>query len=272
MNIKPYTFEPLSGLGTVSPGVMAVPDFSLAFSGSDKGQNKSFGGNDTLPEDLKMAYDKGYTEGLEAGKAEVSKERMEIDGKIAAALEGTSSRLEGFFQTYQDVLAKAADNTARLALQISHKIAGDAIEKNAEEIIEGMVRRSMEYIYTEPGIDITVNAALAVSIKERVENIAKQKHFEGKVNINGSDAIAVGDCTIKWSDGGAKQNAAETWKKIENIIISSGADLSSADDNKEDKNLEAAEAIVETTKEGSVVAEEKIQDDNAKKDGEDDKK
>ena len=54
--------------------------------------------------------------------------------------------------------------------------------------------------------------------RERIEAIAKQSGFEGRLVILSDPDIAHGDCKLEWADGGVTSDRAATEAKIAELV------------------------------------------------------
>ena len=63
-----------------------------------------------------------------------------------------------------------------------------------------------------------INDALYDETRERVEKLAHQSGFEGKLVILSSPDIETGDCKIEWADGGMMLERAVIDAKINELV------------------------------------------------------
>ena len=54
--------------------------------------------------------------------------------------------------------------------------------------------------------------------RERIEKLAKQSGFEGRLVILAEPSIATGDCKIEWADGGVVLERAAIETKINELV------------------------------------------------------
>ena len=72
----------------------------------------------------------------------------------------------------------------------------------------------------EPG-GVRVHASAAYEVREwdtRIELLAAQAGFEGRLVILAEPAIATGDCRIEWADGGVVLDSAAIEAKISELV------------------------------------------------------
>ena len=57
---------------------------------------------------------------------------------------------------------------------------------------------------------VRVNGALYGDAKEKLEEIARMRGFEGRLVVMAEADVAPGDCRIEWADGGLKRDRETT--------------------------------------------------------------
>ena len=63
-----------------------------------------------------------------------------------------------------------------------------------------------------------INDTLYEAAREKIERLAKQSGFEGRLVILAEPAIATGDCRIEWADGGVVLDRATIEAKISELV------------------------------------------------------
>jgi flagellar assembly protein FliH len=61
-----------------------------------------------------------------------------------------------------------------------------------------------------PHVVVRLNDALYADARERLEDIARMRGFEGRLVVLAEPDIAPGDCRIEWADGGVTRERAKT--------------------------------------------------------------
>jgi len=217
MEVKPYIFEPVND-SVMRDNKLAKPDnFAEAFAEERDAVLKN---EEVLltKKDIKAAEERGYRKGLEEGRSEVDAASMEVQKKVSVVLEEVGEKMDNLFASYDNSLRESSDNSVRLALKIAKKIAGEALKANPEEAVVSIVKQSINHLYGEPEVNISINPALIGSVEEKIKKVAKEKRFDGKIIFHEDANIAESDCLIDWKDGGAGISTKEIWQKIENII------------------------------------------------------
>ena len=69
-----------------------------------------------------------------------------------------------------------------------------------------------------PHLVVRINDSLYEAARERIERLAKQSGFEGRLVILAEPDIATGDCKIEWADGGVVLERAAIDAKINELV------------------------------------------------------
>lgn len=65
---------------------------------------------------------------------------------------------------------------------------------------------------------VRINESLYDAAHERIERLAKQSGFEGRLVILAEPEIATGDCKIEWADGGVVLEREAIEAKINELV------------------------------------------------------
>jgi flagellar assembly protein FliH len=65
---------------------------------------------------------------------------------------------------------------------------------------------------------VRINDSLYEPARERIERLAKQSGFEGRLVILAEPDIETGDCKIEWADGGVVLERAAIEAKINELV------------------------------------------------------
>ena len=69
-----------------------------------------------------------------------------------------------------------------------------------------------------PHLVVRINEQLYEAARERIERLAKQSGFEGRLVILAEPDIVTGDCRIEWADGGVVLERAAIEAKINELV------------------------------------------------------
>jgi flagellar assembly protein FliH len=65
---------------------------------------------------------------------------------------------------------------------------------------------------------VRVNADLYSDAKQRLDDVARARGFEGRLVVMSEGDIAPGDCRIEWAEGGLKRDRAATEAAIAEAV------------------------------------------------------
>ncbi len=132
-------------------------------------------------------------------------------------------------------LAQAQVETLRaeaseLALAFARKLARTALEQVPTAEVEAALREAMHQAIGEPKIVLKADARVVEDLRARIESIAHEEGFEGRVLISADPTQHAADCRIEWRGGGAERHldaieeqlAALITRRFSHITPSSG--------------------------------------------------
>jgi flagellar assembly protein FliH len=69
-----------------------------------------------------------------------------------------------------------------------------------------------------PHVVVRVSEALYAVTRDKLDEIARSRGFEGRLVVLADPAIAPGDCRIEWADGGINRDYAATEAAIAEAV------------------------------------------------------
>ncbi len=106
----------------------------------------------------------------------------------------------------------------QIALSIVRKMMPDLAATTGMQEIEAMLSAAIAEMLHEPRLVVRVNESEFDSVNTKVQDIATQKAYAGKVVVLADAQIAAGDCRVEWADGGMERNTATTWTDVEAVV------------------------------------------------------
>ncbi len=165
----------------------------------------------THEETLRSARHQSYEEGFEAGRkaAEASAENrfLENAARIEEMLGDLLSRLDSR-------LAEHETEAAQLAVATARKFAMNLVAREPIVEVEGLFRDCIGKVGDAPHLVVRVNEELYEEAAGRLQTIASQSGFEGRLIVMGEPDITVGDCRIEWAEGGVNRDLKATDAQI----------------------------------------------------------
>jgi len=156
-----------------------------------------------LAEAEKAAHDKGYA--AAQGDAAVESGR-----RIAAALEHIAAGLTVAIDGLKAIEARLECEAVEVAVAVARKLVPALIAQEPFAEIAALAGNCFRELVTAPHIAVRVNDALYAAAREKLEDIARARNFEGRLVVLAEPEIAVGDCRIEWADGGINRDSAAT--------------------------------------------------------------
>ena len=140
------------------------------------------------------------------GKAEGMKEAKQQQGELIAGLLQKALALAEQLAADEDrrEIEKCIETT-KLTMKVAHKILPRfALEYDLPEI-EHVILQAIEARKDEPRIAVTVPTVHLEALKIRMDALALEKGYAGKVILVADDALPRTDCRVEWADGGAER-------------------------------------------------------------------
>lgn len=142
------------------------------------------------------AFEKGKAEALASLEAETLAQVQTMNAQL---LELAAQR-----GALQDTMARASVELAHLS---ALKIADVLIERGPGRLVAETVLHALPLVIGEARIVVRLAEPLVDHIKSRMDDMAMEAGFVGKVVLLGDERIAPGDCRIEWANGGIERRA-----------------------------------------------------------------
>jgi flagellar assembly protein FliH len=166
-------------------------------------------------EDLQLAREVAFEDGRGAGLAEAAEAS---DRMLAAAMLALSTNMASL----HDAQAEASDLNQRVAVRVAQavlkKVLPAVCERHAFEEVTRVVEECLGHVLDEPRIIVRVSAPLVDPVRERIEAVALDHGFEGRVVVQPDARVVLGDCKVEWNDGGAERDQARLLRDIDETV------------------------------------------------------
>ncbi len=138
------------------------------------------------------------------------------------ALERTVAALTISVRAALDVshaeIEQVRDDAARLALAMAKKIAPAALAALPTGDVEVALRQAMHQAIAEPRITLRAAPAVTEVLGPRLNDIAHEEGYEGRVLIAADPAMTGADCRIEWRGGGAERSESSIEDALNALI------------------------------------------------------
>ena len=157
------------------------------------------------------AYRNGYDTALREAK-------VESDRRAATALQEIGVAIKGIAARYSGIESRMETEAVDVALAVARKLAGDLIAREPLGEITALVSDCFAQLVSTPHLVVRINDTLYEAAHTRIEALAKQSGFAGRLIILAEPSIQTGDCRIEWADGGVVLERAAIEAKINELV------------------------------------------------------
>ena len=164
---------------------------------------------------LGEAESKGFRDGFEAAEKEGTAVAAR---RTAVAFEQIGDALDRIARGLGAVEQRIETESVELAAAIARKLAPELVAREPFAEISALAAECFKHLSHAPHVVVRVNDALHEIARERLDEVARTRGFEGRLVVVAESEIAVGDCKIEWADGGVVRNTAKTDTVIGNAI------------------------------------------------------
>jgi len=152
-------------------------------------------------EEIDQICAKARAEGMKSGEIRAQEAVAQGARDLSAALRETLARAKDEIRLLRREAAEIAFATAR-------KLAPMALDALPAADVENALRDAIHQAIGEPRLVLRASARVVEALSPRIEKIAHEEGFEGRVILAADPAIKGADCRIEWRGGGAERNEA----------------------------------------------------------------
>jgi flagellar assembly protein FliH len=196
---------------------MAAPAkflFDMDFSAPDKKRERPATAAE-VAQKIAAAEARAYRDGFDAAQREA---KAENDRRIALALEEIRLGIQGIAARFSGIETRMETEAVDVAVAVARKLCSELIAGEPLSEITGLVSDCFSQLVSTPHLVVRINDQLYETARERIERLAKQSGFEGRLVILAEPEIANGDCRIEWADGGVVLERAAIEAKINELV------------------------------------------------------
>lgn len=196
---------------------MAAPAkflFDLDFAAPEKTRDEIMTAAD-VAEKIANAEARAYRSGYDAGQFEA---KSESDRRSALALEEIGVAMAGISTGFGNLEARMETEAVDVAVSIARKLCNDLIAAEPLTEIMALVSDCFKQLVATPHMVVRINDQLYEEARERIERLAKQCGFQGRLVILAEPDVVNGDCKIEWADGGVVLERTVIEAKISELV------------------------------------------------------
>jgi flagellar assembly protein FliH len=196
---------------------MAAPAkylFDMDFSAPDKTRERPATPSE-IAQKIAAAEARAYRDGFDAGQREA---KAESDRRTALALEEIGLAVKGIATRFSGIEIRMETEAVDVAVAVARKLCSELIAAEPLGEVTALVSDCFSQLVSTPHLVVRINDSLYEAARERIERLAKQSGFEGRLVILAEPEIATGDCRIEWADGGVVLERAAIDVKINELV------------------------------------------------------
>ena len=168
-----------------------------------------------IAQKIAAAEANAYRNGYEAAQREA---KVEADRRMASALEEIKIHMQGVAARVSGVEARMETEAVEVAIAVARKLCSALVAAEPLGEITGLVKDCFAHLVATPHLVVRINDQLYEVARERIEKLAKQSGFEGRLVILAEPEIPTGDCRIEWADGGVVLERTAIDAKINELV------------------------------------------------------
>ncbi|MBN9544435.1 MAG: hypothetical protein J0I19_03105 [Alphaproteobacteria bacterium] len=162
-------------------------------------------------EEIETLRASAQAEGTQAASVRAAENIERTATALVAALRAALDR------SHDEIEAVRAE-AAALALAAAKKIAPAALAALPAGDVENALREAMHQAIGEPRITLRAAPDVIAALEGKVEAIAHEEGYDGRVILAADPAIANADCRIEWRGGGSERSEAAIEAALDALI------------------------------------------------------
>ena len=187
--------------------------FDVDFAAPDKSRDRPTQAE--LAQKVAEAESHAYRAGFEAAQHEA---RVESDRRAALALEEIGLAIKGIATRFTGIETRMETEAVDVAVAVARKLCTELVAREPLGEITALVSDCFSHLVSTPHLVVRIHDSLYEAARDRIEGMAKQAGFEGRLVILAEPDIATGDCRIEWADGGVVLERAAIEAKISELV------------------------------------------------------
>ncbi|WP_454631922.1 FliH/SctL family protein [Bradyrhizobium cenepequi] len=158
---------------------------------------------------------RAYRNGYDAAQREA---KAESDRRAALALEEIALAIKAIASRFSGIEVRMETEAVDVAVAVARKLCSELIAREPLGEITALVSDCFAHLVSTPHLVVRINDALYEGAREKIERLAAQNGFQGRLVILAEPTIATGDCRIEWADGGMVLERATIEAKINELV------------------------------------------------------
>jgi flagellar assembly protein FliH len=188
--------------------------FDMDFSAPNKTRERPATPSE-IAQKIASAEARAYRDGYDTAQREA---KAESDRRTALALEEIAIGIQGIATRFSGIETRMETEAVDVAVAVARKLCSELISGEPLVEISRLVSDCFSHLVSTPHLVVRINDSLYEAAHERIERLAKQSGFAGRLVILAEPEIANGDCRIEWADGGVVLERAAIEAKINELV------------------------------------------------------
>jgi flagellar assembly protein FliH len=188
--------------------------FDNDFGAPDKAREKAAAAAE-LAREVAAAEQRGYQTGFAQAQHEA---KLELERRSAAALEQIGQSVQAIAAGIGAVETRMEGEAVEVALAVARKLCAELVAAEPLAEITALVGDCFRQLVSTPHLVVRISDSLYETARERIELLAKQSGFSGRLVLLSDPEIGGGDCKIEWADGGVVLERAAIEAKIGELV------------------------------------------------------
>ena len=196
---------------------MAAPAkflFDVDFAVPDKTREKSETSAEVAVR-IADAEAHAYRSGFDAAQREA---KAESDRRAALALEQIGVAISHIAGSFGGIESRLETEAVDVAIAVARKLCSELMAGEPLVEVMALVSDCFKHLVSTPHIVVRINDQLYDEARDRIEKLAKQSGFQGRLVILAEPEIETGDCKIEWADGGVLLERTAIEGKISELV------------------------------------------------------
>jgi flagellar assembly protein FliH len=158
-----------------------------------------------------LAHRKGFA----AGEAKAQGDTAQ---HAATALALIAEGLERLHRALSSIEERLESEAVEVAVAVGAKLAPELIAREPFEEVSALATECFLHLVKTPHVNLRIGTDIYDTAKDKLEEIARARGFEGRLVVNSDASMAPGDCRIEWTDGGVARDRAATLAAIDDMV------------------------------------------------------
>jgi flagellar assembly protein FliH len=156
-----------------------------------------------------------YRQGFAAGETKVQNEAAQ---RSAIALGLIADRLERLDRALGSIETRLETEAVEVAVAVGAKLAPELIAREPFTEVSALASECFLHLVKTPHVVFRIGADIYETAKDKLEEIARARGFEGRLVVLSDESMASGDCRIEWADGGVARDRDATLAAIDDVV------------------------------------------------------